>query len=339
MPGDVPTLPPCSLSPIQQLTSTVLESEIHLFSLRQAYRFHNVAAPISVEDEQFVGAGPDYGASINCYLKSPPAEDVQISILDSAGQLIRTLEGTKMAGINRVMWDLEHEPSKKAVLRTNNRYAPHVTGDPRTQTRPMPSGGTVSPRAVPGSYTVRLSVGQEELSRTLIVKKDPNSAGSEADIEAQVAMSLEVRDNLNTLMDMINQIEWVRRQIYDVSAVLREIQNTEEILNAGDALDQKLIAVEERLFQINQTPGADFWRWKTVLYGKFLEFSSSLTATWGAGGHDFTPITQHVEVHELLKGRLADYHAQLKQVIDTDLPAFNNQLRSKNLSILLPSLQ
>ena len=327
------------LSPIQQLTSTVLESEIHLFSLRQAYRFHNVAAPISVEDEQFVGAGPDYGASINYYLKSPPAEDVQISILDSAGQLIRTLEGTKMAGINRVMWDLEHEPSKKAVLRTNNRYAPHVTVDPRTQTRPMPSGGTVSPRAVPGSYTVRLSVGQEELSRTLIVKKDPNSAGSEADIEAQVAMSLEVRDNLNTLMDMINQIEWVRRQIYDVSAVLREIQNTEEILNAGDALDQKLIAVEERLFQINQTPGADFWRWKTVLYGKFLEFSSSLTATWGAGGHDFPPTTQHVEVHELLKGRLADYHAQLKQVIDADLPAFNNQLRSKNLSILLPSLQ
>jgi hypothetical protein len=203
----------------------------------------------------------------------------------------------------------------------------------------MPSGGTVSPRAVPGTYTVRLNVGQAELSRTLIVKKDPNSAGSEVDIEAQVAMSLEVRDSLNTLMDMINQIEWIRRQVYDVSALLVGTDNVEEILSAGDALDGKLIAVEEQLFQINQTPGADFWRWKTVLYGRFLEFSSSLTATWGAGGHDFPPTTQHVEVHELLKTRLADYQAQLTQLIATDLPAFNSQLRGKNLSILLPDIQ
>ena len=324
------------ITPIQQLTSTVLDSAVHLFALRPAYRFRNVAPRMHVEGEQFIGQGPSYGASINYYLKAPSTGDVHITILDDEGQPIRTIEGTKKPGINRVMWDLRHEPSKKAMLRTNNRYAPHVMVDPRTQSRPMPSGGTVRPLAVPGTYTVRLTVGEEAFSQMLTVRKDPNSAGSEADIEAQVAMSLALRDNVNSLMDMINQIEWIRRQVYDISAMLANADNAEGILSAGEELDQKLIAVEEKLFQINQTPGADFWRWKTVLYGRLLEFSSGLASTWGGGGHDFAPTTQHLEVHELLKQRLADYQGRLKEVLDTDLPALNSQLQERSLSIILP---
>ncbi len=324
------------ITPIQQLTSTVLDSDVHLFSLRPTYRFHNVAQRMHVEGEQTIGQGPPYGASINYYLKSAPSGDVRITILDDRGQLIRTIEGTKEPGINRVMWDLRHEPSKQALLRTNNRYAPHVMVDPSTQSRPMPAGGTVRPLAVPGTYTVKLRVAEQEFSQPLTVKKDPNSAGREADIEAQVAMTLELRDSVNSLMDMINQIEWIRKQVYDLRALLANADNAEGILSAGEALDEKLVALEAKLFQVDQTPGADFWRWRTMLYGRLLQFSSDVASTWGGGGHDFAPTTQHVEVHGLLKARLADYQGRLKEVLATDLPAFNSQLREQNLSIILP---
>jgi len=36
------------------------------------------------------------------------------------------------------------------------------------------------------------------------------------DIKAQIVMQKEVRQNLNTVSDMISQIEWMRKQIYDM---------------------------------------------------------------------------------------------------------------------------
>src|SRR5207249_1084397 len=54
----------------------------------------------------FIGENAPRGASINYYLKSAASGDVKISIADVTGRVIRTIDGTKAAGINRVMWDL-----------------------------------------------------------------------------------------------------------------------------------------------------------------------------------------------------------------------------------------
>jgi len=324
------------ITPLQQLTQQVLNSNAHLFAPRPAYRFLGVGSPMGTgnmghANDQCIGENPPYGASINYYLKSAPKGDVKITILDERGQTVRALQGTKEPGINRVMWDLRHEPSKEAKLRTNQRYAPHVVVDPHTGWRPMPRGGTIRPRAVPGSYTVKLTVGEQEFSQKLTVKKDPNSAGSETDIRAQVNMSLELRDNLNSVVDVIDQIEWMRKQIYDVTALLEGDESAEEVISAGKELDKKLIAVEEKLFQMKKTPGADSWRWETMLYGRITHLASELESTWGGVGSDFPPNTQMVEVHELFKKRLATYQGQLNELLNKDIPAFNNMLKEKNI--------
>ena len=43
---------------------------------------------------------------ISYYLKAAAGDDVKITIADAAGKVIRNLDGTKKAGINRVLWDL-----------------------------------------------------------------------------------------------------------------------------------------------------------------------------------------------------------------------------------------
>ena len=319
------------ITPLQQLTSEVVDSEVHLFAARPAYRFRNVGRRMSVYNAQTIGQGPPYGASINYYLKSAPTDDVTITILDEKDQTIKTLEGSKEPGINRVMWDLRHEPSRSAMLRTNHDYGPHVELDSRTQTRPLPAGGSISPQAVPGIYTVKLSVEGQELSQKLTVKKDPNSAGSEADIQAQVKMSLELREDVNSIMDMIDKIETIRGQIYDLTILLEEDENAGEVISAAEELDNKLKAVEEGLFQMKQTPGADFWRWKTRLLGRFLVLASEVGSSWGGAGNDFAPTTAQVEVHELLKKRLTTHQDRLNELLDKDVPAFTDLLREKNL--------
>jgi hypothetical protein len=60
----------------------------------------------------FVGENAPRGAAINYYLKSAASGDVKISIADGSGRVIRTLDGPKTAGVNRVTWNLTAQPAQ-----------------------------------------------------------------------------------------------------------------------------------------------------------------------------------------------------------------------------------
>jgi hypothetical protein len=48
------------------------------------------------------------------WLKSAPQSAPTITVLDAAGKAVRTLTGTRKAGLNRVWWNLNNEPTKTA---------------------------------------------------------------------------------------------------------------------------------------------------------------------------------------------------------------------------------
>jgi hypothetical protein len=52
--------------------------------------------------------------------------------------------------------------------------------------------------APPGTYTVKLSVDGQELSQPLIVVRDPNAGGTDADIQKQMAMLFDLRKDLES---------------------------------------------------------------------------------------------------------------------------------------------
>ena len=53
-----------------------------------------------------MGENPARGAALNYYLPAGVSGDVKLTIADATGRVIRTLDGTKNTGINRVMWNL-----------------------------------------------------------------------------------------------------------------------------------------------------------------------------------------------------------------------------------------
>ena len=73
--------------------------------------------------------------------------------------------------------------------------------------RPAPGAGSLSILAPPGSYTVKLSAGGRELTQPLTVRKDPNSGGTEADIEAQMRVLFELRQDIESAAGVVNRIE------------------------------------------------------------------------------------------------------------------------------------
>jgi hypothetical protein len=155
-------------------------------------------------------------------------------------------------------------------------------------------------------------------------------------------MMKEIWDDSQAVSKMVNQIEWIRKQIYDLNDMLKEKEegkeegkeSLEDIMKAGKELDEKLIGVEENLVQLKLTGGMqDILRWPMKLYGKV-----SMLAGAVASG-DFAPTEQSREVHALYKDMIADYQAQLKIILEKDIPGYNSMLKENDLEGIVTQIK
>jgi len=320
------------LTPVQQMNQTVRDSSVHLFPPRPAYRFRQGTVPVTMSDDPSAGQNPPYGAAISYYFKSAPSGEVRIRIQDAGGQTVRTLPpGPKNVGLNRVYWNLEGDASTEVRMRTSPEFAPEIKVGP-DGTRNAPGAARLSILMPPGTYTVKLSAGGQELSQPLIVKKDPNSGGTEADISTQTEMMIDLRKDLDSGARMVNQIELIRSQLEQLVATLATTSNSTSVKSAADSLDKKLIEIEENLIQRKLTgQGQDTVRYPPKLLAKISYLAGGL-----ASG-DFGPTKQQREVHALFKPQLAGLRKRLDDVLNQDLTALNKLLADSGNKTVIKS--
>ena len=308
------------ITPLRQMTPAVLASASHLFTLRPAYRFRPITAPSTTYDDPTTGENPRYGASINYFLKAPSSGKVAISILDATGDVVRSIDGTNSAGVNRVHWDLRYTPTAEVRLRTSPMYAAHIVPGPNG--RVAPGTGTLSVLAAPGAYTVKLVVNGTEHTQPLTVVKDPNSGGTEGDIAQQVAALMTVRRLLEDGADAVHRIEAVRVQLESMARVLDD----STVRRAANDLQQKLVDLEMNLVDLRLTGGGqDGVRFASKLLSKLNYLAN------GMGGSDFKPTNQHGEVQQILGDELRGHLTRLDVVLSRDVEAFNQLLRGRNI--------
>ncbi len=308
------------LAPLQQLTPEVMASKAHLFEPRAAYRFRTITPLSTTYDDPTTGEDPEYGASINYWLEAPAATAPTVTILDGSGRVVRTLRGTNRAGINRVHWDLVDEPSTRARLLTSPLYADHIMVGP--EGRNAPGASSISLLMPPGTYTVKLTVGDVERTRPLTVLKDPNSGGSEAEIAEQFAFLSAVKEDLELAATAVHRIESVRVQLAGLGRVVTD----GEALGAMDGFAEKLVELEMNLVDLRLTDqGQDGVRFDSKLMGKLGYLAG------GLAGADFRPTDQQVEVQGILASQLREHLAALEALMSRDLEELNALLREKGV--------
>jgi hypothetical protein len=255
-------------------------------------------------------------------LKTAPG-DVKVEIEDANKQTVRTLSGTKNVGLNRITWNLEGEPTREVRMRTSPAYAAEVRVGP-DGTRTAPGAPRMSLLLPPGNYTVKLSVGPQVFTQPLIVKKDPNSEGTESTIASQMEMLMALRKDLDSASEMVNQLEFMRAQLYQLTAGLGADDASTK--TAADELDKKLIDIEEALIQRRLTgQGQDAVRWPPKLLTKINYLAS------GLAGSDFGPTNQQREVQTLLHGQLMTVRSRFDEVMKTDVESFNKLVRDHGI--------
>ena len=316
------------LTPIQQMTATVMNESAHLFPIHQTYRLRGITVPYASSDDPTAGQNPPYGAPINYFLKSA-ARDVSIKILDTDGKTVQTIRGPRNAGINRVWWNLRNENSKEVRMRTPPQYAPEIRLNAEGW-RALPEGGRMTILMPPGTYTVKLTVDGQEYSQPLTVLKDPNTGSSDADIQKQTATMMELRKDLEAAADLTNQIEIIRAQLND----LRQLVRDPSVKTAADDLEKKLTDIEDNLIQRKFSgQGQDTTRFPTKLIGKITYLAG------GVSGGDYPPNTQQQEVKAMFESQLASLRKQLDAVVSGDLADLNRMLRDKNIGNVIATGQ
>ena len=305
---------------LRELTPAVTAKDAHLFTVRPTYRFRPITAPSTTYDDPTTGENPQYGASINYYMKAPAAAAPRITILDDKGSTVRTLTGSNLAGINRIHWDLRYEPSAEVRLRTSPMYAPHIVPGPNG--RVAPGTNTLSILAPPGNYTVRFTVGNTTETKPLVLRKDPNTGGTEGDIAAQTAALMAIRDDLNSAADAVHRVEAARVQI---DAIARTVEDS-SIRRAAATLTQQLMDLEMNLVDLRLTGGGqDGVRFGSKLISKLGYLANGLSAS------DHKPTDQHTEVRQLLNTELKTHLTALDGLITKELAAFNELLKQRNV--------
>ena len=314
------------ISAIQQLTPEVVASDAHIFNPRAEYRFRPTVPPYASGQEPVAGQNPPYGASIDYWLSAGAAEadSVDLEVTDASGATVRSMKGGATEGINRVWWDLRHDASEHPVLRTRPRYASWVVLR-EDGTRDAPGLGPVSTLALPGMYTVTLTVDGQEYSTSLEVRKDPNSRGTQATVLLNAQMVSELRADLDRAVAVINGAERIRAQLQSIQQLSDEDEPS-ELSDAAEALEAQFTTVEVQLLQLNLTGrGGDGLRWPSGTAQQISALLQNVEAS------DFAPTEQHGEVGVELRAELAAAEAEYNALVRDELAAFNALLAARGM--------
>lgn len=292
------------ITPIREFSEQVQNAEVHLFSLRNTYRFQPING-IKTENSFVSGQNPPEGADINYYLKEKSKDSVEVLIFNARNELIQKIKGKNKPGINRVWWDLRHQEYVFSKLKTKPRGKEDWVKLDEKGERTMfiydldIGPGMTPPMTPPGIYTIVLKANGKEYKQSLTVLKDPITKGSEADIAKQYDFGIKLYSSTNTTLQLIGEMETMRAKLLAKVGGLP----TGQAGKKAALLEDKIFQLEAGLHDIHQT-GARFDIFRKP--PQILERLLAMAKEGQISSADAPPTDQQQEVYELTNTKLEE---------------------------------
>jgi photosystem II stability/assembly factor-like uncharacterized protein len=302
-----------------------MKADAFLFKPEDSYRMQGSGG--SLPQGAALGQNPPNGVVINYHLKSKPARELSLELLDASGKLIKKFTGkvgdAEAPGVNR----RDFAPAEAGLNRFiwNLRYADATTFPGLI----MWAGNTQGPRAAPGNYQVRLTVDGKAMSESFTLKKDPRLETTDAEFARQFELLLKVRDKLTETHDAIIRIRDVRKQIEDISARAKDEPNGKAVAEAAKSFNAKITAVEEELYQTKNQSSQDPLNYPIRLNNKLAALGGTVEDA------DAAPTDQSYAVYDDLTARIDAQLKKLDQIMSAELPAFNKLVREQNIPAVI----
>ncbi len=158
---------------------------------------------------------------------------------------------------------------------------------------------------------------------------DPRSKVSQAELEKQFDLLIKIREKVTETDDTVNQIRDLRSQMNGINTRLKDDPRSKTVADAGKSLDQKMTEVEEALIQTKAKSGQDVLNFP-------IRLNNQLVALGGVvGSADSAPTQQSYEVFDMLSKAVDEQTARWKQIVATDVAAYNNLVKQQEVPALM----
>lgn len=333
------------ITSLRQMSGEIAKASVTLFKPQDAVRFRwnrNTDTPLTPEVP--AGKNPPDGAIIDYYLAASATKPVTLEILDAEKHLVRRYASTDKpepmekiaaahpipmywvrppqilsaeAGMHRFVWDVHYAPPEAL-----NREFPISAILHDTPQYPLGAW------AMPGEYTVRLTVDGKSYTQPLTLKMDRRIKASEPDLHKQFEMEAGIVEGMNESYEALQQVRSVRAQIKERSAKVK------------GTLSDSLTALDKQAAEMEGATESAFFGLPRA--GKQPENFSTLNQHFGtlltvADSADAAPTTQASAVYLELEDALSQLIAQWNQIQHTELTAVNAGLRKAQLEPVSPN--
>lgn len=327
------------ISPLREIGATSAPARAVsapiLYKPRAAVRFRGEAATPKLE-RVVMGTTAPRGASLYYWLPSPPkeGEEITLQVLDNSGTVIRKYSNLKSGekstvpaefdeaeqnaeaerlpakdGLNRFVWDLRYEKP---------RNIPGIVYD---------EGDPIGAMALPGTYTLQLTVAGASYDAPLEVVADPRVKVSVADLTKQFELVSHLGDLLNQDLTDVREIRDVRQQLQALRKRLGSNESAKPVLDAADALDKEIKAIEDELIQSKATASEDMLNYPDELNSKLGYLQNVVDS-----GSDAAPTSQDYEVAAEYQQSLDDLTTRWSELKAKDLVALNALMRQTKIA-------
>jgi hypothetical protein len=221
---------------------------------------------------------------------------------------------TARAGLNRFVWDL-HYPDLRQVK--------GVVND---------EGSTRGPFVSPGAYSVRLTAAGRVLTQPFTVRGDPRLKTTQAEYDAQLALSRQVEAKTNEISDAVTRILDVEHALDDRVAAAGGQPYQARVRDAAKPLRASLEALRDSLVEIHSHADEITLHYPIRYYNMMLSLQGMVQSA------DAAPTAQEGGVYGELSPKIDTQLGRLRALETTELAAFNALLRELNVpAIVLPA--
>jgi photosystem II stability/assembly factor-like uncharacterized protein len=298
-------------TPIQQMTPSILNDNAHLFPVRSPFRFASRFTRYGVGEKIFTGANPPYGALITYYLKDKLDDKTtfKVQALGEDGKVITELQKpTKEKGLNRVAWDLRYTGPELRRLPTEEETA--FGGGPR------------GPQVTPGTYQVRLTIGEKTYEQPVEVRLDPRVTVPPEDLRAQLELLLKLRDLQSAANTALRYLDSVKDQLKHTETTVKALNKEpdKELMKALADYQKQVDDIEARIARSSEPslglPGGS----------RVLDKLGGLFGT--IDNFNGAPTSGQREYFRELEPEFRDRMNELNKFISDTIPQWNDKLRS-----------
>ena len=301
------------LSPLHQLSNEVSSSQAHLFRPLDSYRMGGYQA----KNLKTSGTNRMNGVMVYYYLANEldSAQQLSITFLDQKDSVMQTYATNAKEkrykikpekGMNLMNWDLR------------------VPNAEKFDGLVLWGGGLSGPKVPPGTYKVRLSLGNQSFEQSFKVLKDPRSPSTQADLNAQFAFLMKVRDKLTETHQAIKNMRTAAKQLKGLKAKLNEDQQA--LADTISQVIKQISVVEKALYQTKNESAQDPLNFPIRLNNKLANVGSQV------GSGDWPPTKQaeafRVEVTAMIDAELAKWYA----ILNKQIPMINQMANAAKVN-------